>query len=67
MGENFDIFTALQPDRQNLTCQVFKAIQHLVKDSDHSSKYFQIFEVSICQNSPHHNFPLYSNCFILSM
>ena len=36
-GGNFDAF---QPDRQNLTCQIFKAIQHLVKDTDHPLKYF---------------------------
>ena len=39
-GGNFDIFDALRPDRQNLTCQIFKAIQCLVKDTDHPSKYF---------------------------
>ena len=37
---NFDIFDAFQPDRQNLTCQIFKSVQCLVKDSDHPSKYF---------------------------
>ena len=37
---NFDVFDAFQPDRQNLTCQTSKAIQHLVEDSDHPSKYF---------------------------
>ena len=40
MGGNFDVFDAFLPDRQNLTCQIFKAIQCLVKDSDHPSKYF---------------------------
>ena len=40
MGENFDVYDAFQPDRENLTCQIFKAMQHLVKDSDHLSKYF---------------------------
>ena len=40
MGVNFDVFDVLQPDRQNLTCQIFKAIQCLVKDTDHPSKYF---------------------------
>ena len=37
---NFDVFDAFQPDCQNLTRQFFKAMQHLVKDSDHLSKYF---------------------------
>ena len=56
---NFDVFDAFQPDRQNLTCQIFKTIQCLVKDTDHQSKYSrQIFEVSIRQN-----FPLYSMSF----
>ena len=32
MGGNFDVFDAFQPDRQNLTHQIFKAMQHLVKD-----------------------------------
>ena len=40
MGGTFDIFDAFQPDHQNLTRQIFKAMQHLVKDSDHPSKYF---------------------------
>ena len=31
---NFDVFDAFQPDHQNLTHQIFKAMQHLVKDSD---------------------------------
>ena len=39
-GGNFDIFGAFLPDRQNLTRQIFKAIQCLVKHSDHPSKYF---------------------------
>ena len=39
-GGNFDIFDAFQPDRQNLTRQIFKVMHHLVKDSDHPSKYF---------------------------
>ena len=39
-GGNFDIFDALQPDCQNLTHQIFKVIQHLVKDSNNPSKYF---------------------------
>ena len=34
---NFDVFDAFQPDRQNLTRQIFKAIQYLVKDTDHPS------------------------------
>ena len=38
-GGNFNVFDAFQPDRQNLTRQIFKAIQCLVKDSDHPSKY----------------------------
>ena len=60
-GGNFDVFEAFQPDRQNLTCQIFKSIQCLVKDSDHPSKYFvsNICRVSIRQNSPRQNFPLY--------
>ena len=37
---NFDVFDAYLTDRQNLTRQIFKAIQCLVKDSDHPSKYF---------------------------
>ena len=37
---NFDYFDAFQPDRQNLTHQILKAIQCLVKDTDHPSKYF---------------------------
>ena len=37
---NFDVFDAFQPDRQNLTRQIFKAMQHLVNNSDHLSKYF---------------------------
>ena len=58
-GGNFDVFDAFQPDRQNLTCLIFKATQHLVKDSDHPSKYFpsHIWKVSIRQN-----FPLYGTC-----
>ena len=40
MGGNLDVFDAFQPDRQNLTRQTFKAMHHLVKDSDHSTKYF---------------------------
>ena len=49
---NFDVFVILQPDCQNLTRQIFKVIQCLVKDSDHPSKYFpsNIWRVSICQN-----------------
>ena len=39
-GGNFDGFDAFQPDRQNLTHQILKAIQCLVKDTDHPSKYF---------------------------
>ena len=39
-GGNFEGFDAFQPDRQNLTCQILKAIQCLVKDTDHPSKYF---------------------------
>ena len=40
-GGNFDVFDVFQPDHQNLTHQIFKSIQCLVKDSDHLSKYFQ--------------------------
>ena len=40
MGGNFDGFDIFQPDRQNLTRQILKAIQCLVKDIDHPSKYF---------------------------
>ena len=40
MGGNIDVFEAFQPDRQNLTHQIFKAIQRLVKDCKHPSKYF---------------------------
>ena len=39
-GGNFDIFDAFQPDHQNLTREIFKATQCLVKDNDHPSKYF---------------------------
>ena len=62
---NFDVFYAFQPDSQNLTRQTIKSIQWLVKDSDHPSKYFpsNIWRVSICQNFPHQNFPLYGICF----
>ena len=49
-------FWRFQPDYQNLTRQIFKAIQRLVKDCDHPSKYFpsNIWKVSVRQN-----FPLY--------
>ena len=44
-GGNFDIFDALQLDHQNLTHQIVKkqysVYRCMVKDSDHSSKYFQ--------------------------
>ena len=40
MGGNIDVFDTFQPDRQNLTSQIFKAIQRLVKDCDNQSKYF---------------------------
>ena len=44
---NFDVFDAFQPDRQNLTCQLFKAMQHLVKDVTIRQNIFrQIFEKS---------------------
>ena len=61
---NFDVFDAFQPDRQNLTRQIFKAIQCLVKGTDHPSKYSrQIFEKSASVKiSPHQNFPLYTVC-----
>ena len=59
MRRNFDIFDAYQPDCQNLTHQIFKAIWHLVNNSDHLSKYFsKIFgkpvsvKISPCQNFP---------------
>ena len=62
---NFDVFDAFQPDRQYLTRQIFKAIQCLVKDTDHPSKYScQIFEKSASVKiSPRQNFPLYSMSF----
>ena len=62
---NFDVFDAFQPERQNLTHQIFKAIQCLVKDTDHPSKYsHQIFEKSASVKiSPHQNFPLYGMSF----
>ena len=41
MGGNIDVFDAFHPDRQNLTRQIFKAIQCLVKDCDHPSKYLK--------------------------
>ena len=58
-GGNFDIFDAFLPDHQNLTRQIFKAVQCLVKDSDHPSKYFpsNTLKVSICQNFPPSKFP----------
>ena len=37
---NFDGFDVFQPNRQNFTRQILKAIQCLVKDTDHPSKYF---------------------------
>ena len=37
---NIDVFDAIQLYRQNLARQMFKAIQRLVKDCDHPSKYF---------------------------
>ena len=37
---NFDVFGAFQSDRKNLTHQIFKSIQCLIKDSDHPLKYF---------------------------
>ena len=40
IARNFDGFDAFQPDRQNLTRQILKAIQCLVKDTEHLSKYF---------------------------
>ena len=49
-AQNFGIFDAFQLDRQNLTYQNFKALQHLQVHTDHPSKYFpqnifcQIFE-----------------------
>ena len=45
---NIDVFDAFQPDRQNLTHQNFKAIQRLVKDCDHPSKYFVKYLKSQC-------------------
>ena len=39
-GGNIEVFDTFQPDHQNLTRQIFKAIQRLVKDCDHPSKYF---------------------------
>ena len=56
---NFDVFDASQPDRQNLTRQIFKAMHHLVKDSEHPSKYFpsKIRKISIHQNFPPSKFP----------
>ena len=59
MGGNIDVFDAIQPDRQNLTRQIFKAIQRLVKDCDHPSKYFpsNISKVSVRQNFSPSKFP----------
>ena len=53
-GGNFDGFDAFRPDRQKLTRQILKAIQCLVKDTNHLSKYFplNIWKVSIRQNPP---------------
>ena len=59
MGGNFDVFDAFQPDRQNLTCQIFESVQCLVKDSDHPSKYFLS---NICRVSIRQNFLLYGSC-----
>ena len=55
-GGKYWCFWRFQPDRQNLTRQIFKAIQRLVKDCNHSSKYFlsNIWKASVRQN-----FPLY--------
>ena len=40
MGGNFDDFDTFRPDGQKLTRQILKAIQCLVKDTNHPSKYF---------------------------
>ena len=58
---NFDVFDAFQPDRQNLTHEIFKSIQCLVNDCDHPSKYFRkIFQESVSiKISSHQNFLLY--------
>ena len=59
---NFDIFDAFQPDCQNLTCQFFKSMQHLLKDSEtiRQNIFHQIFEKSVSVKfSLHQNFPLY--------
>ena len=41
-GGNIDVFDRFQPDRQNLTRQIFKVIQRLVKHCDDPSKYFSV-------------------------
>ena len=53
-GGKYWRFWRSQPDRQNLTHQIFKAIQCLVKDCDHPSKYFpsNISKISVRQNFP---------------
>ena len=58
-GGKYWRFWRFQPDRQNLTRQIFKAIQRLVKDCDHPSKYFpsNIWKVSVRQNFPPSKFP----------
>ena len=41
MGRNFDVFDTFQPDRQNITCQIFTALKHLQARGK---------TVTICQN-----------------
>ena len=55
MGEKFDIFDAFQPYCQNLTRQIIKSIQRLVKDSDHK---FKIFSVKYLKSQYPSKFPV---------
>ena len=68
MGGNFDVFDAFQPDRQNLTQQIFKAMHHLVKDvTIHQNVFRQIFEKSASiKISLHQDFPLYGTYLDMS-
>ena len=71
-GGKFDVFDALQLDRQNLTCQIvlkqYNIYRCMVKDSNHPSKCFlsnTIFEESVfCKISPRQNLALYGIQFI---
>ena len=55
MGGKFNVFDAFQPDRQNLIRQIFKAIQCLVKDTDHAS--IKIFSIKYLKTQHPSKFP----------